>query len=197
MVIKQNVEMVELTKACSLGYTKPDRLPDNKKCLEILKKYFTSDSPNIHLVDIKGKSTWTPLMLCCYFEFLDGVNFLLENGASPNFVGTDGKSPLSILAIKNKTSLIHKLIKKGASVDYKDKQGKTALMEACEKGNFDNVKAFLENKANIKIKNIKNKTCLDIALEAGQYNIVKYTEHFYFDSTLTKKESPENKKTKI
>lgn len=197
MVIKQNVEMVELTKACSLGYLNADGLPDNKKCLEILKNCFASNSPNIHLIDVKGKQTWTPLMLCCYFEFLDGINFLLENGANPNLVGIDGKAPLSILAIKNKTSLIHKLIKKGAVVDYTDKQGKTALMEACEKGNFDNVKAFLENKANIKIKNSKDKTCLDIALEAGQYNIVKYTEHFYFDSTLTKKDNIEVKKTKI
>lgn len=197
MVITQNLDMVKVNQACSLGYKNQSGLPDNKKCLEVLKSCFSENSPDFHLMNNKGKPTWTPLMVCCYYEFLDGVSFLLENGADPNLVGIDGKSALSILAIKNKTSLIHKLIKKGAKVDYTDLQGKTALMEACEKGNLDNVKAFLEHKANIKIKNTKQKTCLDIALEAGQYNIVKYTEHFYFDSTLTKKDSTETKKTKI
>lgn len=206
-VLNSNAKKInydEVLKACSLQLktVKNPNIADNEKCLEILKKYFIQTNPllniNESLKDLQNKDTgWTPLLCCCYMEFTEGVYFLLDQGANPNIVSKDGKSPLSISSIKNKISIVNKLIKKGAKVNYIDFQGKTALMEACEKGNPDTVKLLLESDADVKIKSKNNKSCIDFAMEAGNYNIVKHVEHHYFDSILDKKDSQERQKTKI
>lgn len=206
MSLKENLEVSqapvnheEVSAACTLGIFKAKtQIRDTQKCIEILQKNFQNVNPNIYLKNKNGEETsWTPLMMCVFTEFFDGVDFLLEQGADPNMVGKDGKSPLSIAAIKNKPSIIKKLLKANAEINYKDVQGRTALMNACESGIFDNVKTLLENKADIKIKNIKNKTCIDIGIEKEQYDIIKYVEHFYFDSVLKPKSTPDKAKTKI
>lgn len=203
-VKSKKINYDEILKACSLQIKtmKNPNIADNEKCLDILKKYFIATNPlvdiNQSLKDFKNKDTgWTPLLCCCFMEFTDGVCFLLDQGANPNIVGKDGKSPLAISSIKNKISIVNRLIKKGAKINYIDFQGKTALMEACEKGNPDTVKLLLESHADIKIKSKANKSCIDFAMEAGNYNIVKHVEHHYFDSILDKKDSQERQKTKI
>lgn len=201
-ILKLNYD--EILKACSLQLKtiKNPNITDNEKCLEILKKYFFAENPlidiNQSLKDSQNKDVgWTPLLCCCYMEFVEGVYFLLEQGANPNVVGKDGKSPLSISSIKNKISIVNRLIKKGAKIDYIDFQGKTALMEACEKGNTDTIKLLLESHADVKIKNKDNKNCVDFAMEAGNYNVIKHVQHHYFDSILDKKDSQDKQKTKI
>jgi ankyrin repeat protein len=206
MSLKENLDVFqgkinhdEISIACNLGFAKVgSNAPDTEKCIDIIRKNFASNNPNIYLKNKKGEdSAWTPLMMCVFKEYYDGVDFLLEIGADPNMVGKDGKSALSIAAIKNKPSIIKRLLKAKAEINYSDLNGRTALMNACECGSFDNVKTLLENKADIKIKNKKNQTCIDVGIEKKEYDIIKYLEHFYFDSVLKPKNTPEKAKTKI
>ena len=198
-VFQSNINHKELGTACNLGFSKVDsNSPDKDKCIEIIKSSFIKDSPNMYLKNIKGEEcSWTPLMMCVYTEFYDGVVFLLEIGADPNMVGKDGKSPLYLAALKNKASIVKILLKAKAEINYADLQGKTALMNACECGIFENVKTLLENKADIKIKNKNNQTCIDVGIEKKNYDIIRYLEHFYFDSKLKPKSTLDKAKTKI
>lgn len=196
MSLKENIKISpsvinheEVSLACIRYYVKNGAM-DKEKCLKILEDAFENNSPNIYLKDKKGiENSWTPLMMCCFSEFYEGVKYLLSKGANPNMPGKDGKTCLSICSIKDKVTITQLLYKKGAEINMKDKQGKTALMNACEKGNFDQVQFLLANKADIKIKNNENKDSIDIGREYKRYNIVSYLEHFYLNLTLDKKEN--------
>lgn len=194
----------EITEACSLLHKDPNdiNIPDTAKCLSILKKHFNKENSNIKINSycknkVGVETSWSPLIACIYVGFSEGVNYLLEQGADPNFCGKDGFSPLSIAAQKTKLAIPLKLIKKGAKVNFRDIRGKTALMQACEVGNLDLVKILLEAQADIKIKSNDQKDCLSFAMEKEKFNIVRYIENYYLNKTLASKDNVEIKKTKI
>ena len=168
------------------------------KSVKMLKKHYNDLlDPNDYLRDDKGNETsWTPLLTCCYTEFMEGVDFLLSKNANPNKKGKDGMFPLLAAAIKEKTSILLTLLKNGAQVNQIDAKGKTALMLACEVGNTENVIILLNYNAKIDLKCNHNKTCYDYAMQSNNFEIKSIIQKFLLESNVKTKDT-ENKRTKI
>lgn len=78
----------------------------------------------------------TPLMLASYLNDLEGMDFLLQNGADPNKIDDDDKffgandphcglTALHFAAIRNHSEAYRKLLEHGASENIRDRYGYT------------------------------------------------------------------------
>lgn len=78
----------------------------------------------------------TPLMLASYLNDLEGMDFLLQNGADPNKIDKDDKyfgandphcglTALHFAAIRNHSEAYRKLLEHGASENIRDRYGYT------------------------------------------------------------------------
>ena len=72
---------------------------------------------NINCTDIKKI---TPLWAACQVNNIEIVKLLLEYGADPNIVKSDGCSPLWIAASKGYSECVQILIKYDANIDGTD-----------------------------------------------------------------------------
>lgn len=194
-------ENLEIIMACTLQFKNEKSNTINyKKSLTILEKYFKDEPEKInkYLSDLSGKeSSWSPLMTCCYYEFSQGVDFLLKNGANPNFIGKDKMSPLIISSIKNQGLNLINLLKNKADVNHQDKIGMTALMHACEKGTIENVKIILAATPNLEIKDNENKSFKDHAVNNSHLTLNKFLDFYYLNNKVKNTNTKEIKKTKI
>jgi hypothetical protein len=65
------------------------------------------------------------------------VQYLLERGADPNVLQTDGWNPLRIASKSGQSEIVRLLLDHGADVDSADDSGRTALQLALENGHHE------------------------------------------------------------
>ena len=63
---------------------------------------------------------------------VDAVNLLIQAGANPNALSSEGDTALHLAAFDGKLELVRALVAGGANLDAKDKAGKTALQVVSE-----------------------------------------------------------------
>merc|ERR550537_349281 len=73
----------------------------------------------------------TPLMMACVNGQHAAVQFLLENGASPNVVATGGYTAAHRACFWGREDLVLALLDYGADMKLKNDSGHTALEECC------------------------------------------------------------------
>ncbi len=96
-------------------------------------KLLLTSGANINEIDDKGR---TPLMLLLEHNLqadekktLKAIDFLLDNGANPNVIATDGHTAISVAAQSENHSFITELLKKGFGVDLEHLKAKKLLSE--------------------------------------------------------------------
>ena len=102
-------------------------------------------------IDINSKDNdgLTALMHCCNKEYLETINFLLNNGADVNIKDKDGVTPLMWSSSKGKLEVVKLLIGKGADINIKNNFGFTALMISSMEGKMEIAKLLIDNGADI------------------------------------------------
>ena len=73
---------------------------------------------------------------------LDIAGLLLDNGADIDYVDTDSRSSLYIMALENDVKTVEFLLNHGANTELKDCDGRTALHVAAWQGYTDIVQVF-------------------------------------------------------
>jgi len=132
----------------------------------------------------------TPLQIAIYNSFNSLIEFLLDNGADPNFF--DGEqTPLYMATLYKNTKVVSLLIKRGANVNLRNSDGTTALQGACWGGIVEIFKILVENGADIFNQNESGNTILFDACFGGNMEICKYLIENGVDPLA------ENKKGKI
>ncbi|RKU16332.1 hypothetical protein C6503_12975 [Candidatus Poribacteria bacterium] len=128
-------------------------------------------SIDVNLKDTMGRS---PLRIAAEKGDIDGVTFLIENGADVNVTDANGNTPL--IFIINKTGnqdLTEQLLEKGAAVNIQNRSGETALMYAAWRGQANIVRLLLENRADVTLKNRHGDTALTLAESKRHREIVE------------------------
>ena len=103
-----------------------------------------------HLDVMKLMASWTPerpgdhlLLAAAGAGQLLVVQYLLDNGCSPNGAGPESRRPLSRAASEGHEAVVVTLLQNGAGVNLPDSERRTALHHASAKGRCNVVRAFL------------------------------------------------------
>ena len=140
-----------LLNAVSLGCSK-----------EVLQETFDHGS------DLKAmnKDKETPLLIANRGGSLDFINILLNAGADPNIVSTEGNAFLHIAVLDGFSSeILQAAIDHGADVNATNRNSETALMVASEKVHIEAFKILLNAGADPNIKDASGAACIHKAVD--------------------------------
>ncbi|KAH9767234.1 ank rep region domain-containing protein [Citrus sinensis] len=98
---------------------------------------------------------------------LEGLESLLDKGASTNYCDQYGLTPLHIAAIKGHKHVVLLLIEFGADVECQDNEGHAPLHLAVEGGSIETVEVLLDNGANANARSRSGATPLYMAQAMG------------------------------
>ena len=116
---------------------------DKNKSISLLYFYsFYFNNYNNSILNLKNKSTWTPLHIACYRGNYEFVQYLVSLGVDIDVRDSDKKSPLFYAVQSNSTKIVKFLILNGANKKIKDNKEKTAI----EYTKDENIYDILENK---------------------------------------------------
>ena len=81
--------------------------------------------------DVEGN---TPLMLCCYNEYVDSLKILLNAGANYKLSNNEGRNAIMFAAWEGEREIVQLLLemKLEWNLNQQDRAGKTLLMTACD-----------------------------------------------------------------
>jgi ankyrin repeat protein len=108
---------------------------------------------------------FTPLHFAAFFSQAEAAEALLNNGADPNAVASNG-SRLTVInsaAASGNADLVKMLLREGANPDAQQEGGYTALHAAAQHNNVEMVKALLDAGADPSIQTNDGKRALDMA----------------------------------
>ena len=101
--------------------------------LKLLEELVYSEGKDVNA--LKPVSTWTPLHYACRHGHLTICEFLLRNGANPDFRDIDGRAPIHLAAEYNHSKCALLLMDCGAQYWLMNKYGKDPYILAMERGN--------------------------------------------------------------
>ena len=107
----------------------------------------TTTSPN--LASATAADGFTSLHLACYFGREASVSLLLDVGAEPNAIATNGSElqPLHSAAAARSLEIVRCLLDAGADPNARQKGGYTALMAAAMHGDEAMIRVLLDSGA--------------------------------------------------
>ena len=114
---------------------------DNNKSISLLF-FFSFYHDNNSCLNIKNKSSWTPLHIACYRGNYEFVQYLINLGADMECKDNDNKTPLFYAAQSQNIKTVKYLILSGANKKVKDNKNKTVIEYTRDK----NIYNILENK---------------------------------------------------
>ncbi|XP_076082674.1 uncharacterized protein LOC143053779, partial [Mytilus galloprovincialis] len=91
----------------------------------------------------------TPLILTCYYGYIDMVQWLLHNDADVDQCRDDGNTGLVMASQNGHTDIVKLLLEKDPNVDLCDHDGYSPLCWASQEGHTDIVTLLLEKNPNI------------------------------------------------
>ena len=108
---------------------------------------------------------FTPLHLASFFSQPAAAEELLNNGADPNAVATNGTklAVINSAAASNNAELVKMLLREGADPDAQQAGGFTALHAAAQHNNAEMVQALLDSGADASLRADDGKTAPDMA----------------------------------
>ena len=136
--------------------------------LSDIKLIFEKDKNIVNAIDEKGSSM---LILACYRGNHEVAQFLIDNGASLNYVSNNGTA-LMACVVKNESELVDELLNKKTNLDLTDANGVTALMYAVQLKNIQMVKKLINSGANATLKCKQNKTAFEYAVFSNNEEII-------------------------
>ena len=117
------------------------------------------------LVCTNSADGFTPLHLASFFSQPEAAQELLNNGADPNAVATNGTklAVINSAAASNNAELVRMLLREGANPDAQQEGGYTALHAAAHRNNVAMVQALLDSGADVSIRTNDGKAAADLA----------------------------------
>lgn len=129
----------------------------NKKMLKFLYENCDCD---FNTFDSDGN---TPLMLVVKSGSKESTEYVLKQGANPNYTNNFGVSPLHLATRKNSENLVRVLLEYGADINITDAYDQTPIFDAVQENNAVMINYLHENGADINFVNSDGKTPLMVA----------------------------------
>lgn len=117
----------------------------------------------------------------CNYE---AVDFLLKNGANPNYCNNDGITALMYVSDKGNYKIAKLLLEHGADVNAKPYDGNTAIFAAVRSNNDSIAELLILNKAEINIENASGLTPLHYAVGYGYPAMTELLIYYGTDTNL-------------
>ena len=92
------------------------------------------------------------------------IRVLLQNGADPNALTSEGTAPLHLAATLGHVSILREMIRYGGKIELKDRVGRTPLYISTLQGNLECVQACLEAGGSPMTVNKSGCTCVHAAV---------------------------------
>ena len=109
---------------------------DKNKVMSLLF-FYSFYHNNISYLNLKNKSTWTPLHIACYRGNYEFAQYLVNLGADIDIKDSDGKTPLFYAVQSSSEKIIKFLILSGANKDIKDKKNNIAIQYSKDKSIYN------------------------------------------------------------
>lgn len=119
---------------------------------------------------------WTKLMTAAIEGDLEKTNELLSQGADPDIVGNDGRSPLMAASWNRHHAVVEALLRAGADVNLRNRDGWTALSFAAWNGEIEIVNSLLRVSADKSAETVDGFTALQLAQQKGHREIIALLE---------------------
>ncbi|HAD79567.1 ankyrin repeat domain-containing protein [Empedobacter falsenii] len=122
-------------------------------------------------IDLEDSYLRTPLIWASFYNNVDLLIWLIDNGANINHQDKNGYSALHFVAQENCKNVVEILLNNGIDVELEDFYGNTALWTAVfnAKGNNEIVELLLDSGANFNHLNKNNKTPKEMAETFGGF----------------------------
>jgi ankyrin repeat protein len=149
-LLRANIGEFDIFEAAALG--------DAARVRSLLR-----DQPD--LVRTYSPDGFTPLHLASFFSQPAAVEELLNNGADPDAVATNG-SKLAVInsaAASNNAEVVKMLLRGGANPDAQQHGGFTALHAGAQHNNAEMIQALLASGADASLRTDDGKTAADMA----------------------------------
>ena len=124
--------------------------PDSETFLEAIEEQRNNEVVDLvakkgrAIINVRGYSGATPLNVAMRKRASLYVNYLLQNGADPNFTDRSGDTALMIAARSGYSEGLAAMLGARATVDATNRQGETALIIAVQNHHVQAVKRLLE-----------------------------------------------------
>ena len=99
---------------------------DKNKIMSLLF-FYSFYNNNIAYLNIKNKSSWTPLHIACYRGYYEFVQYLVNLGVDIDCKDVDGKTPIFYAVQSNSARVVKFLILSGANKNIKDNKNKKVI----------------------------------------------------------------------
>ena len=126
---------------------------------------------NVNARDYDDKTT--ALIIATKLKESPLVQYLLKNGAKPDYYGDDGQTPLAIAAGQGDRTIVALLIKYKADLDIADKNGSTPLITAVLGRKNRVVQLLLDLGADHTLEDYSGRTPLQHAIDNRYRRIIK------------------------
>ena len=92
------------------------------------------------------------------------IRVLLQNGADPNALSSDGTAPIHLAATSGQVSLLREMIRYGGTIELKDRVGRTPLYISTLQGKLECLQACLDAGGSPMTPNKSGCTCVHAAV---------------------------------
>jgi uncharacterized protein len=141
--------------------------------LDVFEAASLGDMPRLHSLLLEQPEVictlsadgFTALHFAAFFSQPEAAEELLNNGADPNAVATNGTrlAVINSAAASGNAELVKLLLREGANPDAQQEGGFTALHAAAQHNNAEMVQALLDAGADVSIRTNDGKTAADVA----------------------------------
>ena len=129
--------------------------------------------PRIEIEAATTNFKYTLLILATANGNLEGVNYLLNQGANARAETDQGTSSFSLAAGRGRLEIVKVLYNKDPSIlEQKDSEGRNALIWASMKGHLDVVKFLVQNGADENVQSNEGETPLSVAFRNNHDDVV-------------------------
>ena len=124
--------------------------PDSETFLEAIEEQNSNQVVDLvnkkgrSVINVRGYSGATPLNVAMRKRSMQYVNFLLQNGADPNFTDKSGETALLIAARAGNFEGVNTMLGAKAAVDGTNRQGETPLIVAVQNRHLQAIRRLLE-----------------------------------------------------
>ncbi|KAJ7111250.1 ankyrin repeat-containing domain protein [Mycena epipterygia] len=120
------------------------------------------------------RSIPSPLYLCSRIEYIEGVQFLLEEGADVNASEEEHGSALQAASSQGHMEIVQFLVEKGADVNAAGEFSTSALQAASKGGNMEVVQFLIEKGADVNAAGGSYGSALQAASKGGNMELVQF-----------------------
>jgi ankyrin repeat protein len=125
------------------------------------------------------------LWMSAFYGKLEQVQQALQQGASPNFKGKGGFTPVVVAAVMGHLDVVQYLAEHGADINKRDNiRHKNALLGASFRSNDDVAAYLLAHGAEVNAQGVNGWTPLHDAAFVADYNIVKMLVEHGADTSI-------------